>query len=989
VDPSASPLVGAIAVRPYTVRIDDEHKQRHKARHRKKPPKWPDHVLVFDTETTIDAAQALLFGSYQLRQWRDGPFICLEEGLFYADELPDEDPDAFSRLGQYARVHSMRLRSRDDFVRNVFYPSACELGSIVTGFNLPFDVSRIAVEWGEARRRFYGGFSFPLVDYLDKAGNRQTDPYYARVCIKPIDGKRAMMGFAGGREPTKGKHVQARFLDLRTLAFALTNRSHSLASACQTFGVEHGKMNAEEHGRITDDYIDYNRRDVLASCELLERLRQEFDTHPIDVDPCETYSPASIAKGYLRTFGVQLPAKQFDGVSREVLGNAMCGYYGGRAEARIRRTPVPVMYLDFLSMYPTVNALLELWSMLTAERLEIVDATSEVQELLERVTSDAVFTPAYWKQLAFFAEVEPASDILPVRAQYASDVRGWNIGSNFLTSAMPLYYAGPDLVASALLTGKAPRITRAFRVVPHGRQALRTVRLANEIPIDPLHSDFFRELPERRTEIRNRGDLSAAEQGRLREFIKVLANAGSYGIFAEVQSRDVRKDRPAHLAVHGNSIRFDVQAPFAEVAGAFCFPPIAALNTAAARLMLALLERCVTDAGGQYALCDTDSMAIVATKTGGLVSCGNGSLQKADGTLAIRALSWIDVNGIVERFAQLSPYDRQVIRGSILKIEDVNYVNYDPIQGQRQLYAFAISTKRYALYWLNHNGMPVVENDPSEHGLGHLLNPIDPKRTDTRWIWAVWTSLISKAHGFKAPHLSWLDRPAISRVTVSSPTMLRYLGDRHTPYRKRVKPFGFALSAHVAPLGHPPDVDPERFHLVAPYERNPSRWLSLEWIDVYSGDRFNITTDGPSTVGAVAVKSYRDVVDDYATHPESKSAESNGRPCDRTTVGLLARRRIRATAIEYVGKESRKIDEVSSGLAHDANAVLLHFHDGGAEWRLILRPRLLAMPRAAAAVKLGITERAVSNLRTGKARPNRKVREALRRLVDDETKRSE
>ena len=46
---------------------------------------------------------------------------------------------------------------------------------------------------------------------------------------------------------------------------------------------------------------------------------------------------------------------------REVLGYAMNAFFGGRAECRIRRTPLPVVYTDFTSMYPTVNALLGNW----------------------------------------------------------------------------------------------------------------------------------------------------------------------------------------------------------------------------------------------------------------------------------------------------------------------------------------------------------------------------------------------------------------------------------------------------------------------------------------------------------------------------------------------------------------------------------------------------------------------------------------------------
>jgi hypothetical protein len=50
-------------------------------------------------------------------------------------------------------------------------------------------------------------------------------------------------------------------------------------------------------------------------------------------------------------------------------------------------------------------------------------------------------------------------------------------------------------------------------------------------------------------------------------------------------------------------------------------------------------------------------------------------------------------------------------------------------------------------------------------------------------------------------------------------------------YADQLKPFNFLLTCHVKPFGHPPGIDPERFHLIAPYERDPSRWLEMPWID--------------------------------------------------------------------------------------------------------------------------------------------------------------
>ena len=110
--------------------------------------------------------------------------------------------------------------------------------------------------------------------------------------------------------------------------------------------------------------------------------------------------------------------------------------------------------------------------------------------------------------------------------------------------------------------------------------------------------------------------------------------------------------------------------------------------------MLVILERCVTDAGGTYVFCDTDSMAIVATEHGGLVPCPDGPLRLPDEIPAVQALSRGQVDALVQRFEDLNPYDKTAVPGSILKIEDENFVD----GSRRQLHAYAISAKRYALF---------------------------------------------------------------------------------------------------------------------------------------------------------------------------------------------------------------------------------------------------------------------------------------------------
>jgi hypothetical protein len=86
----------------------------------------------------------------------------------------------------------------------------------------------------------------------------------------------------------------------------------------------------------------------------------------------------------------------------------------------------------------------------------------------------------------------------------------------------------------------------------------------------------------------------------------------------------------------------------------------------------------------------------------------------------------------------------------------------------------------------------------------------------------------------------------MGRVPITSPTAMRSLAklNRGKKCRKRIKPFDFLLSCHVKQFGYPLDVDPEKFHLVAPYEPDPDCWLDLPWIDQYSGTQYEITTEG-------------------------------------------------------------------------------------------------------------------------------------------------
>jgi hypothetical protein len=327
---------------------------------------------------------------------------------------------------------------------------------------------------------------------------------------------------------------------------------------------------------------------------------------------------------------------------------------------------------------------------------------------------------------------------------------------------------------------------------------------------------------------------------------------------------------------------------------------------------------------------------------------------------------------IVDQFSSLNPYDRAVVPGSVLKIEDDNF---DPeTKRQRQLYCFAISSKRYSLFTLDANGKPTLTKW-SEHGLGHLGNPTNLDSDDSKWI----PSVLAEHHPpcFGTTNTATAVRTAPRHWASHDQQSSRYAAVGATQRRQAIRTAAEAVQLHVAcharALGHPSGVDSERFHLMAPYESDPERWTDLDWIDQYSGKPYRITTDchygGP---GIARVKTYGDVFEEYEWHPESKNADANGDPAHKQTVGLLQRRHVHVAQVIYIRRESNQLEAVEAGVAHDASGVYTEYVD----------PRREAWFRAAQVVSLkeweretGKPRRLLIDARLGRRRPHQQHRE--------------
>jgi hypothetical protein len=496
--------------------------------------------------------------------------------------------------------------------------------------------------------------------------------------------------------------------------------------------------------------------------------------------------------------------------------------------------------------------------LLTAKRLSFEDATNDIRELVNSITLDQAFEADKWRGFKFFALVRPDENIFPVRSVY--DGRTQNIGSNYLTSDEPIWFAGPDVIASVLATGKAPQIEKAIRVVPHGRQdGLKPTNLRGMVQIDPRKEDFFRRVVEERKKF--------PKDDPMEYFLKIFASSGSYGLFVEVNPKEL--DESTAIGVFSGEHSHEEASKEIEEAGRWYSPILGSLIAAGGRLLLAMLERCVADAKGTYLFCDTDSLCVISSQ--------KSEPLRIPGAEGLRTLSWDEVQSIVDRFEHLNPYDRRYIKGSILSLVKANHVDSDSSKPRRQLYGYSVSSKRYAIYEkTGHDDIKVVE--PKAHGLGYLAAPKEEKEGEEgNWIAEAWDWLLRSELGLKCTAPSWLDIPAMMPIVISTPNILQRLDPR---------PFSFLLLPQVdSGGGHPADVDNSRFTLVTSFTSKRIEWLKSECINIFDGKVYQLALEQTTKLDKVIPRTYAHVLYLYTKHPEAKSLAPDGSPCAKCGCG--------------------------------------------------------------------------------------------------------
>jgi hypothetical protein len=366
-----------------------------------------------------------------------------------------------------------------------------------------------------------------------------------------------------------------------------------------------------------------------------------------------------------------------------------------------------------------------------------------------------------------------------------------------------------------------PHIKKAIRV-PHGKQAeMRSVNLGGMVKIDPYKDDLFRTIIEQRR-------LHKSDES-LYYWLKILANS-IYGFFVELNPEN--KSKPVPVSVFSGEANSPDASDVIENPGGWFFPPLASLITSGGRLLLAMTEACVEEKHGTYLFCDTDSLAIVASK--------KRRQLRIPGSDGRKILSWIEVQAIVDKFAALNPYNPKIVKGSILNLVDANYADSDPKKPRRQLYGYSIAAKRYALYEkISEKDIKVV--DPKAHGVGFLYPPKDSpkewKEDVPQWTYEMWDYIVRGALNLKREAASWLNIPQMMRLSITTYRVLEMLGEWEV-----ARPYNFLFLPMVDPaFGYAFDRRAnEKVLLVAPFSSKQERWYDMECVNIHSGKKYRM-----------------------------------------------------------------------------------------------------------------------------------------------------
>ncbi len=650
-------------------------------------------------------------------------------------------------------------------------------------------------------------------------------------------------------------------------------------------------------------------------------------------------SPAYLAKRVAQ-LAVPRPPYLRPGMSPMGKAAAMAAHLGGKSATMIRGVAVPGVLVDGTAAYPVVGSLVGTTRWLQAERIDqrlLVPGRGLDAFLAELAMLDIpalLAGPAAWELLTCCLLVEPDADVLAVRGRGPGEREDRTSTTSVERGRYPVWHMGPRVLASYLMTGRMPRVLRAYTWRPVGIVAgCRPVSLPGGIVFDPARmrprsGDTFNDLASAIAEMALRAKTGTLD-GINRLAMDRLAGSGKVGRNGIAYGQAVEFNRSDRT--------HPVWGPFgilpsmtAEEPGWLADPAVGALATAGCELMLTLLELIVAQAGGSIAFADTDAAFVLVTHDGDEIPVdGRGvdgePIPQCAGTITFERLVEIlnRFRGLAEATClsipahdvipegegyRLPVVDPPGILRSVFKVTGENLI--DGELWTPGLHCYATAQKRYVLF-REEEGKRVSPKS-SAFVLGTLANFRRDGELDLGHVeeaWRIGPDLADGGVPAGAVGID-LDEPVFQPMVMSALGDWRALGPLKfaTENPEGIRPFETVLV--------PVSAGKHRARLVAFYEPDRATWRDLALRDPKGLTWITRTADRLIVVlrargGKVqVVQSLGAWLTDHFSNPEPMTSGGDGRPCEEATRGMLSPRPVRIAELRIAGQEThRRRDE--------------------------------------------------------------------------------
>ena len=460
--------------RAYIKSTDKKPKGKYKSR------KSPRRVLVIDVVRTNDTKQELVYGFYMLLRPKDkileryeaftttatDELLTINQKSLLQDSMLQGRIDAAHKLGYKIARHPSNVLALEHF-RNRLFKYMSKEGCMVVGYDLPIILTSLASSYTRCRSgsSYQDGFSLCLCDFKESKYKKQVTHKngtssiktltkrcykHPRIMIKHLGNNKSMIV---ARQPRYGDYSNVYFVDVATLSGAILGEVMELEylSADGLVLPIDNRYKEPDSGDPTDRHIiEATQQRLIATFACYEKLHNIYKGWHLDKPLHHLLSSASLAKALLDQLGIIPFSEKHPDFPEHMMAWSISAYYGGRNTMGIRREPARIIYHDVKSEYLTVAAIMKIQDFMTAEHIEVVDTTDQVQKLLAMSKDDLIqwcLDKNNWPVLRCLVQIVPNHHMLPVRSMF-SEV-DLTVGFSVVkSSSEPLIYALSDIIVA-------------------------------------------------------------------------------------------------------------------------------------------------------------------------------------------------------------------------------------------------------------------------------------------------------------------------------------------------------------------------------------------------------------------------------------------------------------------------------------------------------------------------------------------------------------